>query len=76
MSRCYYKSKCKKQRHTLVCTRVLEQNNLALLEEQTSLLSDEQVRTLDNILEVGLALGINQTSDIGDVHSLRSIKRI
>ena len=58
--------------HTLVGTRVLEKNNLALLEVQTGLLREEQVRTLDDVLEVRLALGIEETSNVRDVNSLRS----
>lgn len=61
-------------RHTLVGTRVLEENNLALLKEQSSLLSDEQIRALDDIFEMGFALRVNETSNIRDVHSLRSTK--
>ena len=56
---------------TLVGTRVLEQHNLALLEVEASLLGEEQVRALDNVLEVGLALGVDQRRDVGDVDSLR-----
>ena len=45
---------------TLVGTRVLEQNDLALLEEQPRLLRDEQVRAFDDPLEVRLALRVHE----------------
>lgn len=60
------------QELTLVGTRVLEQDNLALLKEQTRLLREEQVRSLDNILEVRLAVRVDESSDVRDVDSLRT----
>ena len=59
---------------TLVGTRVLEEDNLALLEVQTRLLSEEQVRSLNNVLEVRLALRIHKGSNIRDVNGFGSVK--
>ena len=59
---------------TLVGTRVLEEDNLALLEVQTRLLSEEQVRSLNNVLEVRLALGVHEGSNIRDVNGFGSIR--
>lgn len=61
-----------KREHTFVSARILEQDNLALLEEETRLLREEQIGALNNILEVGFALSIDQGSHIGDIDSLRS----
>lgn len=55
---------------TLVGTRVLEEDDLALLEMQPGLLSDEQVGTLDDVLEVWLALRVDKSSNIRDIDSL------
>lgn len=52
---------------TLVGRRVLVEHHALLLEEETGLLGEEEVGTLDNVLEVGLALGIDETRDIRDV---------
>lgn len=60
---------------TLVGARVLEQHNLALLKVQPRLLGEEQVGALDDVLEVGLALGVDQRSDVGDVDSLGTRQR-
>ena len=57
---------------TLVCAGVLEEDDLALLEEETGLLREEQVRALDDVLEVGLAIRINKCRDVRDVDSLGS----
>ena len=54
----------------LVGARVLEQNDLALLEEETGLLREEEVRAFDDVLEVRLALGIDERGDVGDVDGL------
>lgn len=56
--------------HTLVGARVLKQHDLALLEVQTCLLGEEQVRTLDDILEVRLALGVDKCCDVRHVDRL------
>jgi len=61
-----------KQIRTLVGTRILEQHNLALLKVQARLLRQEEVGTLHNVLEVGLALGIDERSHVGDVDRFRS----
>lgn len=58
---------------TLVGARVLEQDHLALLEMETGLLGEEQVGSLHDVLEVGLALRINQGSHIGDIDGLGTI---
>lgn len=39
---------------------------------ETCLLGQEQVGALDDILEVGLALGIDESRHVGDVDRLRS----
>lgn len=57
-------------KHTLVGTRVLEQDNFALLEMQASLLGEEEIGTLNNVLEVRLSLGINERRHVRDVNSL------
>ena len=36
------------------------------------MLGDEEVGTFDDVLEVRLALGIEETSDVRDVNGLRS----
>ena len=59
---------------TLVGARVLEEDNLALLEVQTRLLSEEQVRSLNNVLEVRLSLGVDKGSNIRDVNGFGSVK--
>ena len=58
---------------TLVRARVLEEDDLALLEDETGLLREEEVRALDNVLEVGLALSVGQRRDVRDVDSFWSI---
>ena len=55
---------------TLVGARVLEEDDLALLEVQARLLREEQVRALDDVLEMRLSLRIDQRGDVRDVHSL------
>ena len=55
----------------LVCARVLEEDDIALFEEKTRLLREEQVGALDNVLEVRLALGVDERGDVGDVDSFR-----
>ncbi len=57
---------------TLVRTGVLEEDDLALLEDETSLLREEEVGALDDVLEVGLALGIDKRGDVRDVDGFRS----
>lgn len=49
---------------TFVGTRVFEKDDLPPFEEQSSLLRQEQVRTLYNIREVRLAIGINEFRDV------------
>jgi hypothetical protein len=39
---------------------------------ETCLLGEEQVGALNDILKVGLALGIDESRHVGDVDSLRS----
>ena len=56
----------------LVRRGVLEEHDLALLEVETRLLGEEEVRALDDVLEVRLALGIEETSDVRDVNGFRS----
>jgi hypothetical protein len=58
----------------LVGTRVFEQDDLALFEVKASLLCEEQVCTLDDVAEVWLALGINESGDIGDVDCFRAAR--
>ena len=57
---------------TLIGTRVFEQNDLAFLEMQTSLLSQEQIGTLDNEFKVRFAIGVDKRSHVRDIDSLRS----
>jgi hypothetical protein len=59
-------------RHTLVGARILEQDDLALLEIQPRLLRDEQVRAFDDVLEMRLALRIDKRSHVRNVHRLRT----
>jgi len=54
----------------LIGRGILEHDDLALLEEQSSLLGEEQVGALDDVLEVRLALGVEEAGDVGDVDSL------
>lgn len=63
----------RKKKRTLVGARILEEDDLALLEMETSLLGKEQVGALHNILEVGLSLPIDKSSNIRDVDGLRSV---
>ena len=58
--------------HTLVGTRILEEDDLSLFKEQPRLLREEEVCTLDNIFEVRFALGVHKSSHVGDVDGLRS----
>jgi len=58
----------------LVGARVFEQDDLTLLEVKASLLREEQVGTLDDVAEVWLALGINESSDVGDVDRFRAAR--
>ena len=55
---------------TLVRAGILEEDDLALLESQTRLLCEEQVGALDDILEVRLALRVDERRDVGDVNGL------
>ena len=57
---------------TLIGTGIFEQNDLAFLKMQASLLSQEQIGTLDNVLEVGFAVGVNKRSHVRNVDSFRS----
>ena len=57
---------------SLVGTRVLVQLDPLGLESLTGLLGDEQVGSLDNVLEVALALGVEKLVDVGQVDSLGS----
>ena len=57
---------------TLVGTRVLEQDDLALLEVQARLLREEQIGALDDELEVRLALGVDESGNVRNVDCLRS----
>lgn len=54
----------------LVRARVLEQNHTALLQIQPRLLRNEQVCTLDNILEVWLSVVVDQARHVRNVNSL------
>ena len=60
--------------HTLVSTRVLEENNFALLEMQASLLGEEKVGTLNDVFEMGLPLSIDQCRHVGDVDSFGTVQ--
>ena len=57
---------------TLVGTGVFEQNDLASLEMQTSLLGQEQIRTLNNVLKVRFAIGIDKRSHVRNIDGFRS----
>jgi hypothetical protein len=57
---------------TLVGTRVLKEDNFALLEVEASLLREEEIGTLNHVFEVGLALLIEERIHVGDVDGLRS----
>jgi hypothetical protein len=50
--------------HTLVSAGVFEQDHLALLEMETSLLREEQVGAFDNVLEVRFAIAVNESSHV------------
>jgi hypothetical protein len=69
----FQKKRIKRQRKlTLVSTRILEQHDLPLLKEQPGLLREEQIRSLDNIPKVRLALRVNERRNVGDVDSFRA----
>ena len=57
---------------SLVGTRVLVELDSLGFESLTGFLRDEQVGALDNVLEVALALGVEQLVDVGQVDRLRS----
>jgi hypothetical protein len=57
---------------TLVGTRVFEQNDLAFLEMQTSLLGQEQISTLNNVFKVRFAIGVDKRSHIRNIDGFRS----
>ena len=60
-------------RHTtFVGAGILEENDPALLERHARLLSEEEVGAFDDVLVVRLALRIDQTSNIRNVHCLRT----
>jgi len=54
-------------RTDLVRRTILEKDDASLLEIQTSLLSEEEVGSLDDDLEVGLSLRVEESGDVGDV---------
>ena len=54
----------------LVGARILEEDDLALLEEHARLLREEEVGAFDNVLEVRLAVGVNERGDVRDVDGL------
>jgi hypothetical protein len=56
----------------LVGTRVFEEDNTLLFQEQPRLLGKEQIGTLDDVLEVGLALRVDKVRDVRDVDGLGS----
>ena len=58
---------------TFVGAGVFEDDDLPLLEMQTSLLREEEIGTLNNVLEMGFAVSINERRHIGDVDRFRSV---
>jgi hypothetical protein len=50
----------------LVCTGVLEEYDTLLLQNQSRLLGNEEICTLDNIFEVRLAVSVEKTRHIPD----------
>lgn len=58
---------------TLVGARVFEKHDLALLKMQTGLLGEEEVGTFNDVLEMWLALGIDERRHIRDIHSFRAV---
>lgn len=59
---------------TLVGTGVFEQNDLAFLEMQTSLLGQEQISTLNNVFKVRFAIGVDKCSHVRNIDGFRSKK--
>ena len=57
---------------TLVRRAILEQDHLSLFEVKTSLLCQEQIGPFDNVLEMRLALVIDERRDIGDIDGFGS----
>lgn len=60
------------KRAYLVGTRVFEENDTLLFQEQPRLLGKEQIGALDDVLEVWLALWVDKVVDVRDVDGLGS----
>lgn len=52
---------------TLVGARVLVKDNTSLLKPESSLLGEEQVGAFDDVLEMGLAVGVDELGNVGNV---------
>ena len=55
-----------------VGTRVLEKNDLAFFEMETSLLRQEEIGTFHDILEVRLAIRVDKSGNIGNIDGFRT----
>lgn len=59
---------------TLVCARILEQNDLAFFQVEARLLREEEIGSFYYVLEVGLALRVNKRRHVRDVYCFGSIR--
>lgn len=63
----------KKEVRTFIRGTILEQHNFTFLKVQPCLLCQEQIRALDDVLEVRLALAVDQGGHVRDVHCFRTV---
>jgi hypothetical protein len=61
-----------KQLTHLVSARVLIQDHLAFLEEQTSLLCKEKIGAFHDVLEMGFALVVNKCCNVRYIDCFRT----
>ena len=59
---------------TLVCARILEENDLAFFQVEPRLLREEEICSFYYVLEVGFALRVNKRRDVRDVYCFGSTR--
>jgi hypothetical protein len=61
-----------RNKHAFVGARILEQDDLPLLEVKTSLLCQEQIGAFNDVFEMRFAVSVDKSRHIRDVDSLGS----
>jgi hypothetical protein len=68
MFRSMINSKRVARQQTLVCARILEQNDLAFFQVEARLLSEKEICSFYYVLEVRLALRVNKRRHVRNVY--------